>query len=131
LKRLFLLFALLFSSCAPLSDPIQAALAQAQFTSAKYADCRSNFEGIDQDPKSYYGGTVCFVGLIAYKYKTRDPSSGASLVIARLSYMQPGLELISTAVDVFPGERCFPTNPLHLSIQPSMFTPAGTRNWQG
>ena len=104
MKRLFLLFALLFSSCAPLSDPIQAALAQAQFTSAKYADCRSNFEGIDQDPKSYYGGTVCFVGLIAYKYKTRDPSSGASLVIARLSYMQPGLELISTAVDVFPSE---------------------------
>ena len=104
MKRLVLLFALLFSSCASLPDPIQAALAQAQFASAKYADCRSNFEGIDQDPKSYYDRTICVVGLIAYKYKTKDPSSGASLVIARLTYMQPGLELISTAVDVFPSE---------------------------
>ena len=99
-----LLFALLFSSCASVPDPIQAAFAQAQFTYGKYTGCRSNFEGIDLDPIPYYDRTVCILGLIAYKYKIKDPSSGASLVIARLTYMQPGLELISTAVDVFPSE---------------------------
>ena len=103
LKRLVLFLALLFSSCAPLTDSIQGTIARAQFNSAKYADCRSNSEGIDRDPASYSGRTVCVVGLVAYKYKTRDPSSGSSLVIARFSYMQPGLVLISNAVDVFPS----------------------------
>jgi hypothetical protein len=41
--------------------------------------------------------------LIAYKYKSKDPASGASLIFTHFSFMQPGLELISTAIDVFPS----------------------------
>jgi len=101
LKRLILLFALLLSACAPFADSVQAAIAQTQFGLTKYADCHSNLNAIENDPKLYYGRTVCVVGLIDYENKTTEPNSVATLYIAHFSFMQPGLELISMGIDVF------------------------------